>query len=158
MKVCTHCNIDKPEGSFYKNDKNRLDSWCKQCRSIVNCNRKKDRRLRDPDWAREDRERSARFRKLHPEKSKYAVRNATLKKKYGIGIKEYEELLAAQNNKCAICGSETAKISWSPRLHVDHCHETGRIRGLLCQACNTVLGKMNESPSLLRKAAAYLEK
>lgn len=85
-----------------------------------------------------------------------AVRSATLKKKYGITQEDFEALLAAQDGRCAICRGTESK--GNGRMHVDHCHKTGQIRGILCQACNVTLGKMQESPALLRAAADYLEK
>lgn len=89
-------------------------------------------------------------------------RNNSLKKFYGIGIAEYEEILKSQWGRCAICGKEETMIhpnhnTGKPqRLAVDHCHNTGKIRGLLCSRCNIGIGKLN-TPDLLRKAAKYLE-
>lgn len=82
-------------------------------------------------------------------------RNSYLRRKYGIDPAEYEAMHSAQDGRCAICRvSDEEEID---RLYVDHCHTTGRVRALLCQACNVSLGKMRESPELLRAAAAYLE-
>lgn len=64
-------------------------------------------------------------------------------------------MLDDQGGVCAICSKEDAA---GKRLAVDHCHETGKVRGLLCLKCNTVLGKMNDEVNLLKKAIAYLEK
>jgi len=73
-------------------------------------------------------------------------------KKYGMTIPEYEALLLKQAGVCAICGGcDKAK-----RLAIDHDHETGAIRGLLCFDCNTGIGKFQGSPRLLGKAATYL--
>jgi hypothetical protein len=69
---------------------------------------------------------------------------------------QYEAMLANQGNGCAICG-RAPEGSYPGMLHVDHCHETGRIRGLLCQVCNLSLGKFQHNPALLRLAADYLE-
>jgi hypothetical protein len=69
----------------------------------------------------------------------------------------HDELLARQEGKCLICGVEFKSLS--RRLwHIDHCHETGVVRGMLCQDCNTSLGKFGDSPAVLRKAADYLER
>lgn len=75
---------------------------------------------------------------------------------YGLEPEEYERILAAQGGACAIC-TQPFRLENRRALAVDHCHETGRVRGLLCQPCNTVLGLMEDNPVLLRKAAAYLE-
>lgn len=103
---------------------------------------------------------AARKRRQSPEK--IAARDAQarewlLQNKYGISADEYDELLRKQGGVCAICSSEPLGGSTSTRcLHVDHCHETGRIRGLLCSTCNTGLGLFKDSEELLWKAASYL--
>lgn len=68
---------------------------------------------------------------------------------------DYETVLASQHGVCKICGQPPKEDS---RLHIDHCHKTDKIRGLLCNNCNLGLGKFKDSPDLLRKAALYLEK
>lgn len=78
-----------------------------------------------------------------------------LLKKYGITPGDWDKLYAEQGGCCAIC--QTPEEDTIGRLHVDHCHDTGRVRALLCQPCNVTLGKMKESPELLRKAADYIE-
>lgn len=75
-----------------------------------------------------------------------------LKGQYGITVEQYEEMLASQNGVCAICQNPPAK---KQRLHVDHCHTTGRVRALLCWTCNTQLGSYEK---LRDQAAAYLAK
>lgn len=92
----------------------------------------------------------------NPERSSRGIRCATLRKKYGISADDYDKLFAQQGNVCAICGGTESKGYGA--MHVDHNHKTGGIRGILCQACNVTLGKMQDSPELLRKAADYLEK
>jgi hypothetical protein len=75
---------------------------------------------------------------------------------YGITRDQYEALLEAQDNACAICRT----TEWNGKdnsPHVDHCHESGAVRGLLCNRCNNGLGRFRDDPSLLRAAANYLE-
>lgn len=81
-------------------------------------------------------------------------RAKNLKHNYGLTVEEFEALLLAQAGVCAICSqpSRSAKP-----LCVDHCHVTGRVRGLLCQHCNTAIGMMEDSTDRLKKAIAYLE-
>ena len=85
------------------------------------------------------------------------VRNSRLKK-YGITLKDYDRMLEEQNHKCKICGkSETAIVGGiKPMLSVDHCHETKKVRGLLCSACNRALGMFKDSPEILKNAIKYL--
>ena len=80
------------------------------------------------------------------------LRRAHLKRKFGLSLDDYNKMSAEQNHVCYICG-ETSKR----RLAVDHCHQTNKIRKLLCGECNLMLGKAKDNPVLLRKAIAYLE-
>ncbi len=82
-------------------------------------------------------------------------RKHTYAKKYGLTVAEYDELLERQKGQCAVCGR--TREDAGRFLAVDHCHNTGNVRGLLCQECNLALGYMRESPELLRRAADYLE-
>jgi len=83
---------------------------------------------------------------------------------YGLTIEEYEKILTDQNGLCACCGrSETRRAGRKkrsenvPMLHVDHCHMTGRIRGLLCSACNQALGLLGEDPYRIEALLHYVE-
>jgi hypothetical protein len=78
-------------------------------------------------------------------------RSAQLKCLYGITLEEWEALCAAQGGCCAICHRER-------RLDVDHCHESGKVRGLLCRRCNLMLGQCGDDSDLLIKAADYLSR
>lgn len=62
-------------------------------------------------------------------------------------------MLAAQDNKCVIC---TADFTSPKDMHTDHCHTTGKVRGILCQGCNQGIGNFKENPEALRRAADYL--
>lgn len=95
------------------------------------------------------------FHKLDTNKAK----NYELQAKYGITFDTYTELLKKQNFVCAICQKPESKLVKKKicKLAVDHCHETGRIRALLCYACNVGIGFFKHNPDLLRKAALYCE-
>ncbi len=80
-------------------------------------------------------------------------RKTMLKCYYGISVEEYDALLARQNGKCAICREKPE----GQTLCVDHCHATGKIRGLLCRSCNVGLGNYRDDPRRMRAAIAYLE-
>lgn len=84
---------------------------------------------------------------------------ARLRLKYGLSLEGYSNLMKVQEGRCAICQRtpEEAHPKLPRWLAVDHCHETGRIRGLLCTDCNTSIGKFNDDPARLRRAAEYLE-
>ena len=82
-------------------------------------------------------------------------RKSHLKRKFGLTLEQYDAMLAQQGGGCGICGKP-------PRddiaLHVDHDHETGQIRGLLCFTCNNALGDFEDDASLLRSAVTYVER
>ena len=81
---------------------------------------------------------------------------ADLKARYDMSLESFQALLAEQNGVCAICGlPETGKFT---RLSVDHEHSSGLVRGLLCNSCNSGLGRLKDSPELLERAAEYLRK
>lgn len=90
------------------------------------------------------------WRRRNPDKTK-AVK---LKYRFGLSLEEYRRMLAAQKGLCKICGGH-CRLGRS--LAVDHCHTTGKIRGLLCTDCNIGISRLQDRPDLLRAAAAYLE-
>lgn len=113
----------------YKNG--RLRSDCKECRSSTEVQRVRDQ---TPEA------RAARARRH-------------LLNKYDLTPEEYADLLAGQGGACAICGAPPPPHR---RLAVDHCHDTGRVRGLLCGHCNRALGLLGESPDRVLRAHTYL--
>lgn len=96
------------------------------------------------------------YRKNNPQKMK-AI---DLKKRFGISLEAFEQMMEKQNSVCKICGLAERSVDHRTKqirhLAVDHCHTTGRIRGLLCSDCNTAIGLLKESPEILRKASEYL--
>ncbi len=96
--------------------------------------------------------------KAQREAADASYRQAHLVKKFKMSSLEYDALFASQGGRCAICfRRESVVIHGSRiRLAVDHCHATGKTRGLLCQACNTALGKADDSPERLEAMASYL--
>src|SRR5262245_48175096 len=93
---------------------------------------------------------------LGPEVRKARARAAYLKYTFGMSVADYEALLQAQGGRCAICG--TTDPSPKSCLVVDHDHTTGKIRQLLCHACNCGIGHFREDPALLEAALAYLRR
>lgn len=81
------------------------------------------------------------------------VKNAKYKRQFGITLEDYYKISELQNHRCAICGKEEN----GKQLAVDHCHETGKVRGLLCSNCNLGLGKLGDSIESVGKALAYLK-
>lgn len=129
MKVCVRCGELKDSALFYKCKarKDGLGSYCKSCHDIKSAGTKYNYELKRRD---------------------------VLRKKYGMTLESYEALLIAQDSKCAICKLDVKDHRRA--LNVDHCHETGRVRGLLCDDCNIALGKFKDDISSLLRAAEYL--
>jgi hypothetical protein len=95
-----------------------------------------------------------------PSYSHAARRAVRLKGRYGITVEEYDRLLAEQGGRCAICRGLPEKVNrpahWAEVFCVDHDHDTGRVRGLLCNDCNLVIARAH-TVSILRAAIEYLE-
>jgi hypothetical protein len=100
-------------------------------------------------------EKSHAWAKANPERTRENARKSYLKRKYGLTIEERDAMLKAQGG-CASCGATEpgGKNGW----HVDHCHITGIVRGILCHQCNVALGQVNDSLEHLHKLIAYLER
>lgn len=85
-----------------------------------------------------------------------------VERKYGESLNDIEERLHAQNYRCAICftyigGTETIGNKICTQAQIDHDHETGKVRGLLCRSCNIGLGQFKDQVRLLSRAIVYLE-
>ena len=107
-------------------------------------NRRQERRVASAEWYRANRAEalaSTRVRKLA---------------RYGLTPETYQDLSESQGHVCAICGSPYGLESQKHPLYVDHCHKTGKVRGLLCSHCNAGLGHFRDNPELLMEAARYL--
>jgi hypothetical protein len=96
------------------------------------------------------------------------MRESYLKRRYGIEFRQLQRLLASQDSKCAICrlpwpqckpakAKRDGETIFLHHLRVDHDHRSGVVRGLLCDACNTALGLLEERPARFRDAAKYIE-
>lgn len=94
----------------------------------------------------------AAYQKRYRDKSKAQIRDGIFRRKYGITHAEYDAMLELQGGGCRICGGTNGKRM----LAIDHCHNGGGVRGLLCTGCNTGLGGFKDSTQLLQAAIAYL--
>jgi hypothetical protein len=130
-QFCRACGISKPPEDMCPTP--GAGNICRACT-----------RERLQRWIDANRERYDRRRWAH-----------TLRKKYGITLEQYEDMLAAQDGCCAIC--KRAVEAAPRRLHVDHDHVTGRVRGILCYLCNTGLGVFKDDVERMRAAIEYLE-
>lgn len=135
-KVCSKCKGDpKPLSEFWFSLKTgRYGNCCKTCNL---------KRLEN-------------YKKTNPQEYKRRCRNNHLMRIYGITPGQYEDLYLFQEGKCAICGIHQDKLK--VKLSVDHDHETGEVRGLLCYKCNTAIGLLNDDSYTILKAWDYLDK
>lgn len=124
--------------------------------------------LTDDDKARKNQRRREKYaadsehrEKLRAEAKKWQASNpekrfAQRLSVYGMTAEGYRSMLESQNGGCAICAATVSGDRRSDRLHVDHCHTTGRVRGLLCSACNLGIGKFGDDPERLFRASEYI--
>ncbi len=140
MKTCTVCGQSKELSEFY-NYKANKDGKMYRCKSCDNEARKK--------WM-----------SANPERSQESQRGRNLKHKYGISLDQYSQMLVKQGGCCGICGVEENKalygLNKSLNFAVDHCHTTGKVRGLLCNQCNRALGMFYDDKDIVKKALDYL--
>jgi hypothetical protein len=135
-RICRECKIEHPIEYYYTHNGARTSEGYR--RPVCNaCSNKH----------------SIEWRKNNPDKCKIYTRKSKLKKKYGMSIEDYDIMYAKQNGVCYICN---VKHERRP-LNVDHCHDTGKIRKLLCDKCNMALGLINDSIELLDKFKKYLK-
>ena len=130
-KVCNVCEVEKDISAFYNGRKK-----CKDCVNAA------ARRIRI-----DHPERYAKYRKQHNEYLK--------KSRYGVTQEQYDEMLVNQNNMCKLCGN---KFKSSKDTHIDHCHDTDIVRGLLCNSCNVALGQFDDNIQNMENAIKYLQK
>jgi hypothetical protein len=143
-KRCTNCGETKPYEQFSLSRKGvngGLDvyrSTCKECQAAA-----------ARKWFADN-----------PQRARANSRKFNLLKTYGITLDDYNALLRKQHGVCAICGedepNEHGRTGKKFRLSVDHCHDSGAIRGLLCQRCNRAIGLLKDDPVLMRRAISYL--
>jgi hypothetical protein len=158
MKTCKTCKQNLPLAKFSKSKKTRsdgtineyYDSTCMVCRRKQYLSKEGKRDMH--------RASSKEWYLANPEKAK-----SQRLKRYGIDFDGYNKLRETQNYRCAICNKHESEVSQgraktpATALHVDHCHSTNKIRGLLCTNCNTILGKCYDNEDILMRAVSYLQ-
>ena len=161
MKHCSGCDTHKDENQFNKavKYKDGLQTVCRACSKAANA-----------AWAKANpekhRKRVEAYRNRNPITHRQAATRNRLKKTYNITAEEYLRLFDSQGGACKLCELPLINLLDSERdftgqpdnnvARVDHCHKTGRVRGLLCFGCNVGLGKFKDDEKLLLKAARYL--
>ena len=139
--ICRVCEVDRPDDEYSDWGRQR---W--ECRSCVSD------RNRAYGQANRDRrnERLREWRSRNPEAAKMKDLRARLTRKYRLTPHEVAAMIDAQGSRCLLCASSTR------RLVIDHCHDSGRVRGMLCRSCNTIVGQVEMAPALLNRLSAYI--
>lgn len=133
QKICKRCKTEKTISDFAKGRSYGSHAWCKTCMAEYQIDYKQ-------------------------KKGKEYFKNYNFMAKYGITLEEANKILADQNNTCALCEKEVQLLpGFSTAAHIDHCHASGKVRGILCGNCNTALGKLGDSVEAIQKVLKYLE-
>jgi hypothetical protein len=160
-KRCKHCGEQKPIEEYYR-DRAAADGRRPECKSCSSARRKawyathrEDEIARVKQWQQQNSEWLNAYRREHnatPQR-KRAMRDRYYRRTFGLSADQVDEMIESQGGGCAICGRRPKRLA---SLHVDHCHEEGTVRGILCLGCNQGLGQFQHDPKLLRRAAAYM--
>lgn len=147
FKRCAKCGVIKLRSQFPRTRANKdgLYSYCKACSTA---------RTRADYQANIEKRRAASRRNSARQHRNGNARRARLKYLYGITPEEHDRMIAEANGRCQVCGGSNGGAS----LDVDHCHATGKVRGLLCHNCNLALGNAGDSPERLLALAEYLRR
>jgi hypothetical protein len=161
-KRCNRCGDVKPLDAFYRaagmKDGHRGD--CIECNKQAHREWHRKNAAANVDkatqWRRDNPERFEAYQREYRARPnrKRAMRDLYYRRTYGLSADEVDAMLEKQGGGCAICGALPERLG---SLHLDHDHDTGRIRGLLCLSCNQALGHFRDRAELLRRAADYLE-
>lgn len=157
MKTCTRCGVSKDLSAFYlRGDKKGHRSECGDCSHADNQQRRPKYSAheaeRHREWSGQNKPHLAGYMRRKRSQTPEQYRNAHLLRKFGITLEQHDAMLATQGNACIICRRPFTKTP-----HVDHCHASGQVRGLLCSDCNPMLGFARDNPAVLKAAAEYLE-
>ena len=151
MKICIKCNTEKDSSEFAYNGSNKGDGRRARCKCCENKSQA-EWRVSNPERIKEYWRRAS---KKHYEKN-YLARNLSRRANlYGISKDEIAALYVLCDSKCRICG-RPEKDRKNGVLHIDHCHKSGRVRGLLCYRCNIGIGMFDDNKDLMASAITYL--
>lgn len=159
-KRCTKCGQEKLHSAFYANaaGKDGLRADCKVCvaarRKAWYAENRQREIERVKSWQEANKDRYNEKQRRYREANKDRMRDGYLRRTFGITLADYGRMLGDQNGGCAICGSPEPEGS---SLHVDHDHDTGQVRALLCFQCNNALGLLEEDPERIATLLEYLD-
>lgn len=141
-RFCPKCNTTRPKVAFHKDSKRKdgLQLWCKDCGKAA---------------------KKHQYHNGRRDAVRLSARKTTLKTKYGLTLEDYERMFNEQGGVCLIC-QQPETVRSNPNgvidsLRVDHCHTTGKVRGLLCSECNFGISKFKDDPMLMLRAGTYVQ-
>jgi len=149
-KTCSKCKKELPVTEYFKSGKypsgkDKIRGDCKSCAAKDTAN-----------WRIKNRSEYNNYAAMWRSKNPGRQHKNEIKRRYGLSITQYEQMLLEQNYRCKICQKQHKPEINRGRLYVDHNHATGSVRGLLCGKCNVVLGNLDDRVDLLQKAIEYL--
>lgn len=158
-KKCRKCGIQMLISDFPPDSRAQggTAANCRKCKEVAH----KKWRDRNIEHVRETSRTEARkrsYNQRNPEAHRLAVKKARIKRDYGITYDDLVRMVDEQGNKCAICGTQFSERGWGAAAkQIDHDHETGKVRGILCLKCNRGLGLFEENERRMVAAIAYLK-
>lgn len=143
-KTCTKCSETKLLSCFSPHTRTAggYRGQCKKCRAAYTLDYRRRTGYKAPNWGHKPGSQAETFRRWK------------ISKRYGISVEQYDQMIADQGGVCAICKKPPTEYKY--RLCVDHCHVTGRVRGVLCVACNTAIGLLGDNIGGVLSALQYL--
>ena len=160
-KSCKACRQTKSLSEFYTKGKSGHTARCKEChnrsRAVYRVTAKEKVNAKKREHYERCRESYLAYNRS--DKRRASVFKWKLEKQFGITVEQFDEMLRKQGGACAVCGRPPTEINGhrhKHRLHVDHDHATGRVRGLLCNSCNVAIGCLKDDIGVLYAAIDYL--
>lgn len=147
-KYCNRCEATKDLTEFYKS-KFSSTGYYSECKA---CYKQRNKKYHSENW-----DEILKTKQKYAKNNRDRRRNNDYKRMYGISLDEYNEILHKQKGRCKICSSHHTELKGRRQhLVVDHCHTTGKVRGLLCDTCNRAIGMLKDCPDIILKAHEYL--
>lgn len=148
MKICFRCKKEKTDPEFRERSAGVLHSWCKACFGVVST-----------QWLRDHPTAAKKISAQNRRKNSRRMHESYFVESYGIDFEDWARMYEACEGRCPGCTIKLNPNASGRRelVHVDHEHNTGKVRGLLCARCNLALGAARDDPNVLRSLARYLE-
>lgn len=160
LSRCLYCQVKLTKHNSSPSMMKHRRYSCRKCWASRQKRYSESAKARDPKYLAKKKAkvaaRQAGWTEERRERERRRAYGSWIVRKYGITLAQYDYLLKEQGGVCAICRCDkpNGKGAW----HIDHCHRTGAVRGILCSKCNFVVGLCGDNPSILSAAATYLHR